>query len=70
MICVLNNSKGFSLPPAYTLDVAITAENVTRIVEMHDFYSCGTYNFDDHYNLPLMLRDWHIWHKHKKGKTK
>jgi len=40
-------------PPVYTLDVGITDENDTVIIEVHDFFSCGLYGFE-HVNLPYM----------------
>lgn len=50
------------MTPALTFDVGIS-EGKTYIIEVHDFYSCGIYNFNDHYRLPMMLRDWFTWYK-------
>jgi hypothetical protein len=44
-------------PCAYTLDVGIR-EGGTFVVEVHDFFSCGLYGFDDPVYLPLMLGGW------------
>ena len=73
MIYALEHSKGANVPPAYTLDVGVHLDNLscnkTSVIEVHDFYSCGTYNFNDHYRLPMMLWEWWNWHKasEKKG---
>lgn len=52
--------------PAYTLDVGLvkTKDNYFHVVpiEMHDFFACGLYGFDDMQNLPLMYWNWWIWH--------
>lgn len=32
---------------AYTLDVAVTKNGETDILELHDFFACGLYGFDD-----------------------
>lgn len=42
-------------PPAFTLDVAITPDNNTVIIEVHDFFSCGLYGFSEHKYLPFMF---------------
>lgn len=42
-------------PRAYTLDVAVTRENETVILEVHPFVSCGTYGFV-HNDLIYMYR--------------
>lgn len=44
-----------SQPPAFTLDVAITPNNETVIIEIHDFFSCGLYGFAEHKILPFMF---------------
>jgi hypothetical protein len=51
-------------PIAYTLDVGITevtkkssSEN-TVIIEVHDFFSCGLYGFEDYRILPFMFSNW------------
>lgn len=41
--------------PSYTLDVMVTP-NRTEILELHDFFSCGLYGFDDYSVLPLMWK--------------
>ncbi len=40
---------------AYTLDVLVT-DKKTEILELHDFFSCGLYGFEDFRVLPLMYR--------------
>lgn len=40
---------------AYTLDVMVT-DKKTEILELHDFFSCGLYGFEDLRILPLMWR--------------
>lgn len=42
-------------PQAYTLDVAITGEGETVVMECHEFYSCGLYGFNDYSVLPYMF---------------
>ena len=49
-------------PPTYTLDLGITEKGETIIVELHHFYSCGLYGFNDWYNLPKMFSDWWYWY--------
>jgi hypothetical protein len=48
-----------SSPRAYTLDVGIVDQNgfpgLTKVVEAHDFFSCGLYGFADYKLLPYML---------------
>lgn len=39
---------------AFTVDVMVTDEGKTDIVELHDFFSCGLYGFEDYSVLPLM----------------
>ena len=46
-----------SSPVAYTLDVAIDKNN-TVVIEVHDFFSCGLYGFNDHRILPYMFSKW------------
>lgn len=64
MIYQFEHTKGESVPPAYTLDVGVYL-NKTYIVELHDFYACGTYNFNDHYRFPMMLWVWWNWYKRR-----
>lgn len=52
-------------PPAYTLDVAVTENGQTVVIEVHDFFSCGLYGFADHRILPYMFSDWFQWYKRK-----
>lgn len=40
---------------AYTLDIMVT-DKKTEILELHDFFSCGLYGFEDFRVLPLMWR--------------
>ena len=42
-------------PVSYTLDVAITTEGKTIVVECHRFFSCGLYGFSDITKYPKML---------------
>ncbi len=59
-------------PIAYTLDVAVTNENNTVIIEVHDFFSCGLYGFSEHKILPYMFSNWfyyYIYNKSKNGKN-
>lgn len=41
--------------PAYTLDVGINFEKGTFLIEVHDFFSCGLYGFNDYIALPRMF---------------
>lgn len=51
--------KSFTEAPcAYTLDVGLVG-NETVVVEVHDFFSCGLYGFDDLQLLPLMFGGWY-----------
>lgn len=45
-------------PVAYTLDVGINNENGTFVIEVHDFFSCGLYGFNDYRILPHMFWGW------------
>lgn len=44
-------------PVAYTLDVLVNHMG-TYVIEVHNFYSCGLYGFDDHRYLPFMHSRW------------
>ena len=68
MIYQFEHAKGESVPPAYTLDVGVYL-NKTYIVELHDFYSCGTYNFNDHYRFPMMLWVWWNWYRRRNNEN-
>lgn len=46
-----------SSPKAYTLDIGVTSNNETVIIECHDFFSVGLYGFDD-LKLPYMYSHW------------
>jgi hypothetical protein len=46
-----------SAPVAYTLDVGVCNQN-TFVIEVHDFFSCGLYGFNDPQALPYMLHRW------------
>lgn len=66
MIYDFEHARGANVPPAYTLDVGVSAyrdDEFTHIVEVHDFYACGTYNLNDHYRYPIMLWEWWNWHR-------
>lgn len=67
MIYDFEHTPGSNCPPAYTLDVGVY-EGKTYVIEVHDFYSCGTYNFNDHYRLPSMLWAWWQWHRASEAK--
>ncbi|SRR6266403_2969011 len=45
-------------PIAYTLDVGILDNDNTVVIEVHDFFSCGLYGFNDLRILPLMFIRW------------
>lgn len=46
-------------PKAYTLDVAVTSEGKTVVIECHRFFSCGLYGFCEHDKYPVMLsQEW------------
>jgi hypothetical protein len=47
-----------SAPIAYTLDVGISDDRGTFVIECHDFFSCGLYGFADHKILPYMFYKW------------
>ena len=51
-------------PEAFTLDVTVTDEGKTEIVEVHEFFSCGLYGFDSYDKLPFMFK--RISDKYKK----
>lgn len=36
---------------SYTLDVMVRENGETDIVELHDFFACGLYGFEDHASL-------------------
>lgn len=42
-------------PPAYTLDVGVNKQDGTFVIEVHNFYSCGLYGFNDSRILPQMF---------------
>ncbi len=44
-----------SAPPAYTIDVGISENRRTFLIECHEFFSCGLYGFADHSILPQMF---------------
>jgi len=46
-----------SAPPSYTIDVAITDDNQTVIIECHNFFSCGLYGFNDYrYMIDMFIK--------------
>lgn len=51
-------------PPAYTLDVAVTDNGETFLIETHNFISCGLYGFEDACILN-MLESAYIFEKEK-----
>lgn len=59
---VMDKVKRIDLP-AFTLDVAmgrLPRRATPRIVEVHDFFSCGLYGFDDYKVLPYMFYRSHL----------
>ncbi len=42
-------------PPAYTLDVGLNEKDGTFLIEIHNFFSCGLYGFNDCRILPQMF---------------
>lgn len=47
-------------PVAYTLDVGILNKtNKTVVIEVHDFFSCGLYGFNNLKIYPYMLSQWY-----------
>lgn len=71
MIYEFEHARGANVPPAYTLDVGVSAncDEFTHIIEVHDFYACGTYNLNDHYHYPIMLWEWWNWHRKNLSKS-
>jgi len=47
-------------PRSYALDVAVTSNFDTVIIECHDIFSCGLYGFADFNLLPRMYRSWFL----------
>lgn len=45
-------------PIAYTLDVAVIQSEMTVVIEVHDFFSCGLYGFAEYKILPFMFSKW------------
>lgn len=42
-------------PSAFTLDIAVTNDGKTVIIEAHNFISCGLYGFSDYNKLAYMI---------------
>ena len=55
-------------PVAYTLDVGIN-KNGTFIIEVHDFFSCGLYGFENFNILPAMFSSWMYQFINEKGRV-
>lgn len=51
------NGDDWSNFGGYTLDVSVF-NNKTSIIEVHDFFSCGLYGFNDFRHLPFMFYRW------------
>lgn len=52
-------------PVSYTLDVGIHCkgkEYFTSVIEVHDFFSCGLYGFEEYKILPFMFSRW--WYEY------
>lgn len=47
-----------SAPVAYTLDICTRENHPNEIIEVHDFFSCGLYGFNDP-KYPIMLWRWY-----------
>lgn len=46
-------------PVSYTLDLYLKpGSSIPYVMEVHNFYGCGLYGFDDHHNYPYMLWRW------------
>jgi hypothetical protein len=62
-INVINNiiKKYKNCPKAYTLDVCVGIDGKTSILEVHNFFSCGLYGFNDYSNYLKMLIDGIKW---------
>lgn len=41
--------------PAYTLDVAVTSDSKSVVIEVHNFVSCGLYGFDNSAMIPMLI---------------
>ena len=50
-------------PIAYTIDVGITSDEKTVVIECHRFFSCGLYGFNDYSVIPYMFSQ--TWHEMK-----
>lgn len=40
---------------AYTLDVAVTSDNKSVVIEVHNFVSCGLYGFENPVIIPMLV---------------
>lgn len=45
----------YPCPPAYSLDVGINEKDGTFLIEVHNFFSAGTYGFSNNKYLPQMF---------------
>ena len=54
-IMAMVEAYGDDAPAAWTLDVGVTGNGDTVVVECHRFFSCGLYGFNDYLKLPAML---------------
>lgn len=52
---IIKNYK--NAPIAYTLDIGVNDKD-TFIIEIHDFFSCGLYGFENYTLLPYMFDNW------------
>lgn len=41
---------------SYTLDIMVDSNSKNYIVELHDFFACGLYGFDDYTNIIKMMK--------------
>lgn len=52
---MMNTFMAEGTPVAYTLDVGVTTNGETVVIECHHFYSCGLYGFSQQNIYPAML---------------
>lgn len=52
---IKNMVKAYKGLDAYTLDVGVGIERDTFVIEVHDFFSCGLYGFNNYTKLLQML---------------
>lgn len=50
-------------PPSYTLDVGLTEQGDTVVIEAHPFVSCGVYGFNQEHYVPYLAAQGFHWLK-------